>query len=102
MAILSNEFNFKEEDTTGLFDNGNPSECDVAIADLMEKNNAMKEKVTNLKREHEIQAIRICEETKLRMKAVEDKAMIEDDIRILRNRLDEKTLDIQKLTNTQL
>ena len=28
--------------------------------------------------------------------------MIEDDTRILRNRLDEKTLDIQNLTNTQL
>ena len=39
MATQSNESNFKEEDTIGLFDNGNPSECDVAIVDLMEKNN---------------------------------------------------------------
>ena len=37
-----------------------------------------------------------------RKKAIEDKVMIEDDIRILRNRLDEKTFDTQKLTNTQL
>ena len=28
--------------------------------------------------------------------------MIEDDTRILRNKLDEKTSDIQKITNTQL
>ena len=41
MAIKSNESNFKEEDTTGLFDNGNPSECDATIVDLMEKNNTL-------------------------------------------------------------
>ena len=33
MAIQLNESNFKEEDTTRLFDNGNPSEYDVAIID---------------------------------------------------------------------
>ena len=54
MFIPSNESNFKKEDTTGLFDNGNPSECDVAITELMEKNNTLKEEVTNLKREHEM------------------------------------------------
>ena len=46
-----------------------------------------------------MQAIRLYEETKKRKKVVEDKVLIEDDIRILRNRLDEKTLDIKKLTN---
>ena len=102
MAIQSNESTFKEEDNTGLFNNGNPSECDATIAELMEKNNTLKEEVTNLKREHEMQAIRLCEEIEQRKKAIEDKVMIEDDTRILRNRLDEKIFDIQKLTNTQL
>ena len=92
MAMKSNESNFKEEDTIGLFDNGNPSECDAAIVDLMKKNNALKEDITSLKREHEIQAVRLCEETKLRKKDEEDKVMIDDDSRILRNRLDERHL----------
>ena len=35
MVMQSNEFDCKEGDTTRLFDNGNPSECDVAILDLM-------------------------------------------------------------------
>ena len=102
MTIQSNESNFKEEDTTRLFDNGNPSECDANIAYLMQINNTLKEKVTKLKREHEIQAIKLCEEIKIIKKVVEDKVIIDDDIRILRNRLDEKIYDVQKLTNTQL
>ena len=65
MAIQSNKSNFKEEDTTRLFDNGNTSEFDATIANLMEKNNTLKEEVTNPKREHEIQEIRLCEETRL-------------------------------------
>ena len=93
MALQSNEPNFKEEYSTRLFDNGNPSEYDVAIVDLMEKKNTLKE-VTNLKREHEIQIVKLCEETKLRKKAKEDNIMIEDDTRILRNRCDEKTFDV--------
>ena len=68
----------------------------------MENNTTLKEELTNLKREHEGQAIRLCEEIEQRNKVVEDKVMVEDDIRILRNRLDEKTSDIQMLTNTQL
>ena len=42
------------------------------------------------------------EEIDQRKKVVEDKVMIEDDTIILRNRLDEKIFDVQKLTNTQL
>ena len=99
MAIQSNESNFKEEDTTRLFDNRNPNECDSFITDLMEKNITQKEELTNLKRIHEVQAIRLCEEIEQRKKAIEDTVMIKDDIRILRNRLDEKISDIQKLTN---
>ena len=102
MAMQSNEPNFKEKDTTRLFDNVNPSECDVAIVDLMEKNNTLKEEVTNLKREHEIQVVRLCEEIERRKKSIEEKFTIEDDTRILKNRLDEKISDVQKHINTQL
>ena len=102
MAIQSNESNFKEEDIIGLFDDGNPSEYDLAIANLIERNNTLKEEVTNLKREHEIQAIRLCEETEIRKKAIEEKVMIEDDTRLLRNILDEKISYVKNLTKTQL
>ena len=94
MAIQSNESNFKEEETTRLFDNGNPSECDTTIVGLMEKNNTLKEEVTNLKREHEMQAIRLCEETEQRKKAIEDKVMIEDDMKMLRNRFDKNMSNV--------
>ena len=92
MAMQSNDSNIKEEDYTRLFDNGNPSECDVAIVDLMEKNNALREEFTSLKREHEIRVVELCGETKLRKKDEEDKVMIEDDSRVLKNRLDEKNM----------
>ena len=50
MAIQSNESNFKEEDTIGLFDYRNPNECDLGIVDLMEKNTTLKEELIYLKR----------------------------------------------------
>ena len=68
----------------------------------MENNTTLKEEMINLKREHDGQACRLCEEMEQRKIVGQDKVMIEDDIRILRNRLDEKTSNIQKLTNTQL
>ena len=60
----------------------------------MEKNNALREEVTSLKREHEIQSVSLCEETELRKKAEEEKVMIENDSRVLNNRLDEKTSNV--------
>ena len=45
MAIQLNESNFNEEDANGLFENENPSECDVVIIDLIEKNNTLEEEV---------------------------------------------------------
>ena len=70
MVIQSNEFNFKEEDTSRLFETRNPSEFDVANVDLI-KMNILKEEVTNLKGEHEMPVIRFCEETKQRKKVIE-------------------------------
>ena len=45
----------------------------------MEKNSALNEEVRNLKREHEIQALRLCEDIKLRKKAEEDRSTIKED-----------------------
>ena len=96
MAIQSNESNFKEEDITRLFDDGNPREYDSTIADPIEKNNTLKEEVKNLKREHEIQAIRLYEEIEQRKKDIEEKVSIKDDIRVLINKLEEKTSNNKK------
>lgn len=44
----------------------------------------------------------MCETTKKKKKAKEDKDMIEEDKRIFVNRLEEKTSDVQNLANMQL
>ena len=44
----------------------------------------------------------LCEISELKMKVEEDKGMIKEDKRLLANRLEEKSSDVQKLTNTQL
>ena len=49
--------------TTRRLIDGNQSEFDVAIVDLMEKNKAQVEEIRNLKLEQESQAILICEVT---------------------------------------
>lgn len=41
----------------------NSNASDVAIVDLLEKNNILNEEVRGLKREHEIQLVRLCEVT---------------------------------------
>ena len=41
-----------------------------------------------------MQAIKLCEEIEKTRKSIEDKVMIKDDTRILKNRLDENIFDI--------
>ena len=69
---------------------------------MMEKNSALSEEVKNIKREHEIQSVGLCEETKMRNKSEEKRVMIDEDKRKLINRLEKMTSNVQKLTNTQL
>ena len=52
----------------------------------MEKNRAQVEEIKNLKLEQESQAILICEVTKQKKKAIEDKTILEEDKRILAHR----------------
>ena len=77
--IAENATQYKEIDTKKLFVEGNSSEFDVGIVDLMEKNRAQVEEIRSLKLEQESQAILLCEVTEKKKKAIEDKAIIEED-----------------------
>ena len=68
----------------------------------MKKNETLTEEVRNLKREQEVQSILLCEVTKKKNKVEEDKVMIEDDKRILTNRLEETTSEVTRIDNMQL
>ncbi len=91
-----------EIDTTKLFVDGNSNEFDATVANLMENNRIQAKEIRNLKLEQESQAILLCEVTKEKKKAIEDKAMIEEDKRILANRLEEKSTKLTKISNMQL
>ena len=54
IAIEENDTQYQEIDTTEFFIDGNTSEFDVVVADLMEKNGTLTEEVRNIKREKEI------------------------------------------------
>lgn len=102
IAIQQNDSQYQEEDTTELFDNGNSIESDKAIKEILEKNNILSDDIINLKREQEIQFVRLCEVVEQKKKAKEDKTMAEEDKRQISMRLDERTTDMQRLTNNQL
>ena len=57
----------------------------------MEKNRAQEEEIRSLKMEQEAQAMMLCEITEQKKRAIEDKAMLEDEKRNLANRLEEKS-----------
>ena len=89
-SIDENGIQYKEMETTKLLANGDSNEFDVIVVDLMEKNRAQIEEIENLKLEQESQAILLCEVTGEKKKPMEDKAMIEEEKRVLANRLEEK------------
>ena len=102
MAIEDNGIHYKDIDTTKVFAKGDSKEFDATIAELMEKNRAQAEEIRSLKMEHESQAMMLCEITEQKKREVEDRAMLEEDIRILENRLEEKLEEISKISNQQL
>lgn len=67
----------------------------------MEKNRVQAKEIRNLKLEQELEAILLCEVIKQKKKAMGEKAMIEDK-RILSNRLEEKSIELTKISNMQL
>ena len=89
-------------DTTNLFVDGNTNEFHVVLANLMENNRIQAKDIRNLKLEGESQDILLSEVTKQKKKSREDKAMIEEDKRILANQLEEKSTALTKISNMQL
>ena len=57
----------------------------------MEKNRAQVEEIRSLRMEQESQAMMLCEITKQKKRAIEDRVMLEDDKINLANRLEEKS-----------
>ena len=102
ISIAENDTQYKEIDTTKLFVDGNSYEFDATIVDLMENNRAQAEEIKNLKLEQESQAILLCEVTEQKKKAIEDKAIIEEDKRILSNILEKKLVELSRISNMQL
>ena len=85
-----------------MFANGDTKEFDATITELMEKNEAQANEIRSLKMEHESQTIMLCEITKQKKRAVEDRVMMEDDKRNLANRLAEKSTELTRISNMQM
>ena len=102
MAIIENDIHYKEINTTKVFSKGDSKEFDATIEKVMEKNRIQVEKIRSLKKEHESQAMMLCEITEQKKKAVEDRAMLEDDKRNLANRLEEKSTKLTRISNIQM
>ena len=68
----------------------------------MEKNRAQAEEIINLKIEQGSQAMMLCEVTKQKKSAIEEKFMIEEDKRNLANRLEENSTELTRISNMQL
>ena len=82
-----------------MFSKGDSKDFDVEIEDLMNKNKAQEKKIRTLKIEQESQAMMLCEVTKQKKRAIEDKAMMENDKRNLANRLEEKSTKLVGVSN---
>ena len=65
----------------------------------MEKNRAQVEEIRSLKIEQESQDMMLCEITKQKKRAIEDRAMIEDDKRNLAKKLEEKSIELERVSN---
>ena len=102
IAIAEIDKQYKEKDTSKVFSNGYSKEFDAVIADLMEKNRAQAEEIRSLKIEQESQSVMLCEVTEQKKRAIEDKAMIEDDKKNLAIRLEEKSIELARISNMQL
>ena len=102
IGIAENDTHYKEIDTTQVFANGDSKEFDATIAKLMEKNKAQVEEIRSLKMEQESQTMMLCEITEQKKREIEDRAMLQDDKRNLANRLEEKSIELTKISNMQL
>ena len=102
IAIAKSDIQYKDFDTTQVFSNRDSKEFDAAIAELMEKNRAQAEEIRSLNMEQESQAMMLCEITEQNKREIEDRAMLEDEKINLANRLEEKSIELTKISNMQL
>ena len=65
----------------------------------MEKNRTQVEEIRSLKMERESQAMMLCEIIEQKKRAIEDRTMLEDDKRNLANRLEEKSIELTRISN---
>ena len=65
----------------------------------MEKNRFQEKEIGTLKIEQESQAMMICEIIEQKKRVIEDKAMIEYDKRNISNRLEEKSIELARVSN---
>ena len=85
-----------------MFANRDSKEFDSEIAELMEKNRTQAEEIRSLKMKQQSQAMMPCETTEQKKRAIEDRAMLEDDKRNLAKKLEEKSIELTKISNMQL
>ena len=102
IAKDENGTQYKEINTAKVFANGDSKEFDATIVDLMEKNKAQAKEIRTLNIEQESQTMMLCEVIEQQKRVIEDKAMIEDDKRNLDNRLEEKSIELARISNMQL
>jgi hypothetical protein len=62
-------------------------------------NNPKEEEIRTLKIEEESQAMMLCQMTEQKKRPIEEKSMIEDDKRNLTNRLEEKSIELGRISN---
>ena len=72
LANQMNDLRYVEERIEDFFPPSSSNEANNAIKELLEKNGSLQEEVRKLKREQEIQSIRLCEILEQRNKAQED------------------------------
>jgi hypothetical protein len=72
LAKQMNDHQYVEVKIEDLLPSSNSEEADQAIKELLEKNGSLQEEVRKLKREQEVQSIRLCEVLEQRNKAIED------------------------------
>ena len=65
----------------------------------MEKNRVQDEEIMNLKLEQESRVMMLCEATEQKKRSIEDKVMIEEDKRTLVDRLEEKSIELTRISN---
>ena len=72
LANQMNDLRYVEERIEDFFPSSSSDEANNVIKELLEKNGSLQEEVRKLKREQEIQSIRLCEILEQRNKAQED------------------------------